>query len=516
MPDIEINPQFKKALDLLEGTESNVFITGKAGTGKSTLLDHFRKITQKKVVVLAPTGVAALNVGGETVHSFFRFKPNVTLKKIKKLRTKKNYPNIYKELDTIIIDEVSMVRSDLLDCVDRFMRLNGKEKDKPFGGAQMAFIGDLYQLPPVVTSHEKEIFRSHYKSQYFFDSKVFAEFRMEFVELEKVYRQKDPVFVEVLNAFRNNTVLDEHIELMNSRVKHVTGPEKDFQLYLTTTNAMAEEINIRKLEESGGRETEFEADLSGEIDEKSMPTGKRLRLKENAQVMLLNNDTYGRWVNGSIGKITSIGKNSIVVQFEDGREEIVAPHTWEIFHYSYDAGKGTIQSDVVGDFVQLPVKLAWAITIHKSQGLTFDDVIIDVGRGTFAHGQLYVALSRCRTLNGIILAKPVKKQHVIMDRRVMDFVTKFQYARAEEELPLTEKMGMIRAAIEEKIPLEIVYLKARDERSTRTIMPLEVGEMEYKGVRYTGVSAMCDLRGMVRTFRVDRILEMKRAGSSDQ
>lgn len=504
---IEINAQFKKALDIMEESDRNVFITGKAGTGKSTLLEYFREKTKKKIVVLAPTGVAAINVKGETIHSFFRFKPDITLKKVRKLSKNRPGASVYKKLDSIVIDEVSMVRSDLLDCVDKFLRLNGPDSKRPFGGIQMIFIGDLYQLPPVVTSREDAVFKGHYKSQYFFDSKVFEGLPMEFLELEKIYRQTDEDFIFLLNSIRNNTVTDAQIYALNKRTGEK--PSKSgYSICLTTTNKMALEINETELEKLDGLMADFEAELDGDVEPKQMPTEMNLKLKPGAQIMLLNNDKSGRWVNGTIGKIVSIGKENVVVELENGSIVEVGRNTWDIFHFTVDEKKGQIRSEIVGEFTQFPLKLAWAITIHKSQGLTFDNVALDIGRGTFAHGQLYVALSRCRSLEGVTLKRPVKKSHVFLDWRVRDFVTKYQYARSEDLMPLDKKIEAINKTIEHGGWLEIVYLKRQDEKSSRIIKPLSVGQMNYKGVEYIGVQALCSLRQDERVFRVDRILDM--------
>ncbi|MFH1646036.1 MAG: AAA family ATPase, partial [Candidatus Omnitrophota bacterium] len=278
---LDLNPQFKKALELMEHTSKNIFITGKAGTGKSTLLDYFRGITKKKIVVLAPTGVAALNVLGETVHSFFGFKPNITLHKIKKLSVKRS--KIYKSLDTIIIDEISMVRADLLDCVDRFLRLNGKDPGLPFGGAQIVFIGDLYQLPPVITSRERELFQIQYKNAYFFESSVFSDFCFEFVELEKIYRQKDEGFIEILNAIRNSSVTDEHFSLLNKRAA-IALPKKDsdFSIYLTTTNKAAAEVNEERLSALRSKIYSCGAEVAGNFNRSSYPADEELNIAVNS------------------------------------------------------------------------------------------------------------------------------------------------------------------------------------------------------------------------------------------
>lgn len=507
--NLEINDLFQLSIDLLENTKKNVFITGKAGTGKSTLLQYFRMNTAKKVVVLAPTGVAAINVQGETIHSFFRFKPDITLSKVKKFKFLNPDDNIYKKIDTIIIDEISMVRADILDCIDKFLRLNGPKKTKPFGGLQMVFFGDLYQLPPVVSSHDKNIFKDHYDSPYFFSSKAFASLSMEYLELEKVYRQRDSKFIALLNSIRNNTAGDAEIAELNNRLNSEYEPEGDYSIYLTTTNKMAQELNEKKLEDLVGKVKISRGILDGSFDSNQLPTEMDLKLKKGAQVMMLNNDHQGRWVNGTMAKIKNITSDGIVIELQDGKTHHVDPYTWEIFHFTYDKQARSLSSEVTAAFTQYPLKLAWAITIHKSQGKTFDNVVIDIGNGTFAHGQMYVALSRCRSLEGIVLKRPVKKSHIFMDYRVVKFVTGFQYQHSEKLCSKEDKTAILQKAIAEKSKIFIVYLKAKDEKSSRTIQPIEVAEMEYAGKKFSGVRAYCLERKQERTFRIDRILEIK-------
>jgi len=510
---IEINEQFRHALDIMEDTDRDVFITGRAGTGKSTLLEYFRHVTRKKVAVLAPTGVAALNVKGQTIHSFFRFKPGITPDRVRKLRSDKDNKSVYHKLDAIVIDEISMVRADLLDCVDRFLRLNGPEADKPFGGIQMAFIGDLYQLPPVVTGGERTVFQSLYETPYFYGARVFDSFDMEFVELEKIYRQHDEQFITLLNGIRNNSVTEKGLELLNRRYQPEFEPSPDdFYVYLTTTNRLAEEINSKRLAVLNGKLYTFTGSIEGDFGREYLPTKIDLQCKVGAQVMMLNNDTRGRWVNGSIGKITGItqnrkGEHVIIAELADGDEVEIAPFTWEIFRFFVDGGQ--LQSEVVGKFTQYPLMLAWAVTIHKGQGKTFDRVIIDIGRGIFAHGQMYVALSRCTTLEGIILKKLALKKHIWTNYQVMDFLTKYQYRKAEVACPVDGKIEVIRKAIENEASLEIVYLKPSDEKTTRVVRPEAVGEMEYRGKKYLGMRAFCLKRNEGRTFRIDRILDIK-------
>jgi len=510
---LDLNPQFLKAIQIMEETDKNVFITGRAGTGKSTLLQYFRDNTKKEIAILAPTGVAAVNIKGQTIHSFFGFKPDITPDMVRDV-----YPRqraLYKKLDAIVIDEVSMVRADLMDCIDRFLRIYGKKKTMPFGGIQMIFIGDLYQLPPVVGSKDRELFRTIYKSPYFFDSMVFGSgFDMEFIELQKVYRQKDERFLNILNSIRNKTVSDEEIEVINTRYIPEFHDEKGFYIHLTTTNDIAESINMKRLSELKEREYKYQGFISGDFNKKDLPTGVEITLKIGAQVMLLNNDSLSRWINGTIGRIKDIERKKgepdiIYVELQSGDVVDVMPHTWEMYEFHYDKRSKTITSDVVGTFTQYPIKLAWAITIHKGQGMTFEKVIIDIGRGTFSHGQLYVALSRCTTLEGIVIKKPISKKHILMDWRVVNFVTKYQYEQAKKTLSVAEKLSMVEKAIRDKTPLEIVYLKTKDEKSQRIIFPSFVGEIEYNGRKFIGIKAFCTKRKDDRVFHIERILQMR-------
>ncbi len=506
--DIELNEKFLESLSLMENSYKNIFITGRAGTGKTTLLDCFRKITKKKIAVLAPTGVAALNVNGQTIHSFFRFQPDITLNSVKYLINQK----MYGVIDAVIIDEISMVRADLLDCIDKFLRLNGKDENKPFGGVQMIFIGDLYQLPPIVKEKESEIFQKHYKSRYFFDSKVFDKISLEFIELEKIYRQKDQKFINLLNAVRNRSVTEDDIDEINKRVDPSFEPSNDeFYINLTTTNELSNMINEKELSKIEAKLFSFKGEIKGKFDKSSFPTEIDLKIKVGSQVMLLNNDSGHRWVNGTIGKVIDIKKDKkeevIVLELLNGNNVNVSKHTWDIYKLYYDAQKKSLDSDTIGSFTQYPLRLAWAVTIHKGQGKTFDKVIIDIGHGTFAHGQVYVALSRCTSLNGIILKKPIRKNHIFMDWKITDFLTKYQYNLFNKKFSLEDKTKLIKEAIKNKSKLNITYLKTNDTKTKRMISPKKIGRMEYQGNEYLGVEAYCHLREDDRIFRVDRILE---------
>jgi hypothetical protein len=511
---IDINQEFRKALDIMENSSRHLFITGKAGTGKSTLLEYFRKTTDKEIAVLAPTGVAALNIQGQTIHSFFNFKPGVTPEKIRKVAGREG--GVYKAFDMIIIDEVSMVRADILDCIEKFLRLNGPYRKQWFGGIQMIFIGDLYQLPPVVTTAEKEIFTHRYETPYFFSAQVLREqtFDMEFIELEKVYRQTEADFIALLNSIRNRSCTDEDMERLNLNHRpDFVPPDNGFYITLTSTNELATVRNLEKLDALSGSAVRYDGLLNGAFDRSSLPAEETLKLKPGAQVMLVNNDKYGRWVNGTLGRISGIEReddegNCVLVKLQNGETVEVKPHTWELFEYQYDRATKRISTRKTAAFTQYPIRLAWAVTIHKSQGKTFDKVVIDIGRGTFAHGQVYVALSRCTSFAGIILTKKITKAHIRMDWRVVQFLTRFQYKKADERVSYDERRRIIDDAIKRGINLEILYLKPDDTKSLRTIRPISIEDMEYRGKIFEGLRAYCSLRKKERAFRIDRILEI--------
>ena len=419
---LDINDEFKSAFGLMECTKECLFITGKAGTGKSTLLKYFKANTGKKIIVLAPTGVAAINVGGQTIHSFFRLPPKIIQKDaIRRLRDKSLLDN----LDMVIIDEVSMVRSDLMDGIDYALRLNRGKMKTPFGGIQMVFFGDLFQLSPVVENEAKQILEEQYSSPYFFSAKVFDDCHIRAIELSTIYRQKDTSFMELLNRVRNKEHTKEDLGILNKRVrKDATVSKKDATVMLTTTNILANTINQDRLSKLSGKEIIYEAKASGKFEESTYPTNASLKLKKGAQVILLKNDPEKRWVNGTLAKIVALSKDSIVVDISGFAYDLPVAK-WQKIKYSYDEAEDKIEAEVVGDFAQYPIKLAWAITIHKSQGQTFDKVIIDMGRGAFTHGQLYVALSRCTCMDGIMLKRPVNNSDIIFDQRIYEFNNRF-------------------------------------------------------------------------------------------
>jgi len=425
--EIEINDEFQKTLKILLETNENVFVTGKAGTGKTTFLKYFVSHCNKKFVVLAPTGVAALNAGGETIHSFFKFRTDITIDKVSKKRYGKN--SIYKNLDTIVIDEVSMLRADLLDCVDKFLRLNGPIPKLPFGGIQMLFIGDLRQLPPVVKKEEEFLFHKYYDSPYFFSAKCMDEVFCHIIEFQKVYRQTDEKFISMLNSIRTNNVDSDIINCLNEKVNKKLENRK-LSILLTTTNKSAEFYNDKFLNQINCDSKTFVAETEDIDNVSAFPVNSELKLKVGAQVMMLNNDSKNRWVNGSIGVVEDIRKDlskdkyQIYVKMQNGKTEIVEQHKWELFKYKWNQESNVVETETAGSFSQYPMKLAWAVTIHKSQGKTFDSVLIDLGYGAFAPGQLYVALSRCKDLDGISLTKPIKRTDVIIDTKIEELLKK--------------------------------------------------------------------------------------------
>jgi ATP-dependent DNA helicase PIF1 len=418
----DINDEFKSAFNLMEYTKECLFITGKAGTGKSTLLKYFKANTGKKIIVLAPTGVAAINVGGQTIHSFFRLPPKIIQKDaIKRLRDR----SLIESLDMVIIDEVSMVRSDLMDGIDYALRLNRGRMKTPFGGIQMVFFGDLFQLSPVVENEARQLLEERYSSHYFFSAKVFNDCHIKVIELSTIYRQKDSAFMELLNRVRSKEHTKEDLDTLNKRVqKEIAVSKKDATVILTTTNSLANAINQDRLSKLPGKEISYEAMVTGKFEKSAYPTDASLKLKKGAQIILIKNDPDKRWVNGTLAKVVALSKDSIVVDI-NGSTYDVPVVKWQKIEYSYNEDEDKIEDEVIGGFAQYPIKLAWAITIHKSQGQTFDNVIIDLGHGAFTHGQLYVALSRCTCLDGIRLKRPVNQGDIIFDERIYDFNDRF-------------------------------------------------------------------------------------------
>jgi ATP-dependent DNA helicase PIF1 len=424
---IVLNSEFKAALHEMENGNSCLFITGKAGTGKSTLLEYFRKSTQKKIAVLAPTGIAALHVKGQTIHSFFGIPPRLILSKEIPLRKYKS--KLYKSLDILIIDEASMVRADILDHIDYLLKLYRKNQS-PFGGLKLILIGDLCQLPPVVTQQERNFFDQTYETAYFFSASCFSEMRdFHIIQLNHIFRQQEKSFIDILDSIRNADLDIDLLQTLNKR--WVSEYEaKENEITLTATNASAEQINTRMLNMLSGQSATYLGSISGDFQTSILPVDQLLVLKPGAQIMFVRNDPEYRFVNGSLGKVVSCSQDSLKILIKNQQnidEEIeVVKDTWELVRYVFDEEKsGELKYEVIGKYEQLPVKLAWAITIHKSQGKTFDQVVIDLGRGAFEFGQTYVALSRCRTLDGIVLKKKIEPKDIMADERIIDFMRQF-------------------------------------------------------------------------------------------
>lgn len=422
---MDMNPELHNAWEFVEQTGMSVFLTGKAGTGKTTFLHDVRARSAKRMMVVAPTGVAAINAGGVTIHSFFQlplapFVPEVQIKT--RFAFSKEKRKIIRMLDLLIIDEISMVRSDTLDAVDSVLR-RFREHDKPFGGVQLVMIGDLQQLTPVVTPAEEPLLRKHYDTPYFFSSHVLQSIDYVTIELTTVYRQHDDAFIGILNRIRNGSVAEEDLARLNRQHQPDFQPEtgSDY-IRLTTHNRMADNYNKEQLNTLRGRSCIYTAEIDGQFPDHNYPADHRLTLKVGVQVMFIHNDSGGRYYNGKIGHVTYVGDRHIRVRCPGEREEIsVEQNTWENMQYTFNEKTHQIEAKVQGTFRQYPLRLAWAITIHKSQGLTFEHAIIDA-QSAFASGQVYVALSRCRSLEGLVLATPITSGAVITDGRVRNYM----------------------------------------------------------------------------------------------
>jgi ATP-dependent DNA helicase PIF1 len=401
----------------LTGGRRNVFLTGRAGTGKTTLLREVIAREGEKAVVLAPTGLAAVNVGGQTIHSFFNFPPRLLdAADARKLRNQR----VARAIETMIVDEISMVRSDMLQAIDNALRLNRGSR-APFGGVRMILSGDLHQLPPVVEAEVEPILKSAHGGVWFFNAPAFASANFRLIALKRVFRQEESEFLDILNGLRNGRLSREGQERLGARVSPRTPAEaSQTHVVLTPNNAAAWRINQARLGELPGEPRAYSAALEGQFDAKSYPTEDVLQLKRGARVMMIRNDPQGRWVNGSLGTVEALGETDVFVKVE-GEVQRIAPQAWEKFRYEFDAKTQAVTRSVVGAFKQLPLRLAYAVTIHKSQGMTLDKVYIDFDNGMFAHGQAYVAFSRCRTLGGLELSRPLRPRDIIIDRSAFGF-----------------------------------------------------------------------------------------------
>ena len=428
------NKEFQDALQLITHTRQSVFLTGKAGTGKSTFLKYICNHTRKKYVVLAPTGIAAINAGGVTLHSFFKLPfrpmlpddPDLSLSHgriFEFFKYPKEKRKIIAEVDLIIIDEISMVRADIIDCVDRMLRVYSGNMRLPFGGKQLLFVGDVFQLEPVVPSDQKEILSLFYASPFFFSARVFKDINLVPIELQKVYRQTDPVFINVLDRIRNNAARKQELDTLNGRYFPSFEPQnEDMYITLATRRDQVDFINEKKLAELPGEEYVSVGKIEGDFPESSLPTQLNLSIKEQAQVIFIDNDYERRWVNGTIGMVSGIDENgNVYVLLESGVEHLVEPTSWRNYKYKYNEKERRIEEEIVGTFEQLPIRLAWAITVHKSQGLTFSRVVVDLTGGVFAGGQTYVALSRCTSLEGLVLKSTISSRDIFIRKEIVEF-----------------------------------------------------------------------------------------------
>jgi GTPase SAR1 family protein len=451
--DFKFTDDFKKAFDLMENTRHSIFITGKAGTGKSTLIQYFKLNTRKKAVYLAPTGVAALNIRGKTIHSLFKFPLQViTSDQIKNNTYRREVLDLFRNVDVMIVDEISMARADIIEGMDYILK-KFRIKDEPFGGVQMVFIGDMYQLPPVLDKNEKitithngervfsgslhDYFQRKYDGHYFFNSNAFKNAGFKYCVLNTIFRQKDDdTFIDILNAIREKNITGDILDQLNSRYCEGLEDAGENEIMLCTTNRRVDEINRKKMDALHTKEFRYEAFVTGvfesEIRGKDYPVEKSLKLKKGAQVMMIKNDKDGRWVNGSIGIIKKLSGDLIDVELH-GTAFTINRELWEAVDYEYDEEKDTLNTNVTGTYSQYPLRPAWAITIHKSQGKTFEKVIIDLGGGAFAHGQTYVALSRCKTLNGIKLKKQINRKDIILDDKVIHFINEMNRKTKEHD-----------------------------------------------------------------------------------
>lgn len=476
----DTNPMRDRAWEIINHTSANLFLTGRAGTGKTTFLKALRKHSSKNIVVVAPTGIAAINAQGVTIHSFFQlstsmYVPGITTDRRKITKMSKEKLRLIRAIDLLVIDEVSMVRADLLDAVDDVLR-RLRNPERPFGGVQLLLVGDLYQLPPVVRDDEWNILQQTYDTPYFFSSQALKATSLYTIELQTTYRQRDAAFIDLLNHVRDNRVDAHVLKAFNTRYNaklSVSTPVR-----IVTHNAQADRVNESQLLALPGRTQCYTASVEGDFSESAFPAEQNLMLKPGAQVMFLRNDPEQRYVNGMIGKVLAIDKNSVKVRTTTGTDIDVQPAAWENIRYAVDDQTGNIREQVQGKFKQLPLRLAWAITVHKSQGLTFDHAIMNLA-GSFAHGQAYVALSRCRTLEGLSLEAPLSASAVMCDPQIVRFM-----AFASRQVPDDRTLQALRKQSDDAVTDDIFSLG----EIRRTFNALHRAVEEYLAGTYRSLS----------------------------
>lgn len=439
------NPEFQNAWQLINYTRRSVFLTGKAGTGKSTFLRYIVENIRKKTVVLAPTGIAAVNVGGQTLHSFFKIPlkpllptdPDFAIRTLRKrMKYSSSHVKLLRQLDLIIIDEISMVRADIIDFIDKILRVYCHNMREPFGGKQLLLVGDIFQLEPVVTGDARDVLAHYYNAPYFFNAFAFNELAIVPIELRKVYRQDDADFISLLDRVRAGQPAETDIRRLNAKLipsEQVDRLSADMTMTIASRRDMVDHINERHLNELKTPEIVYKGIIKGDFSMNALPTDLELSLKVGAQIVFIKNSPDRRWVNGTLGIVDSLSDEKICVRLEQGNVVEVEPEVWGNIKYQYNEEKGTVDEIELGSYVQFPVKLAWALTIHKSQGLTFNKVIIDIGRGAFTGGQTYVALSRCRSFDGISLCSTLNMRDIFVNRHIIDFASRFNNQKLIDE-----------------------------------------------------------------------------------